>query len=222
MLYESLGYVFKSEDALLQALTHKSSKKGPNNERLEFLGDAVFDLIVGEYLFFKYPKSDEGELSKLRASLVSENSLAKLANDCELGHYLFLSAAEEHNNGRKKPSILADAFEAIVGAIFLESGFEAVKKSSLFVLEKCYKDVDLWALVNDYKTRLQELTQGRFGKMPTYEFISSCGPDHKKEFEMAVCLDESEIARGHSTTKKKAEQLAAKKAIKLLFNEGSN
>ena len=133
---DKLGYKFNNKQLLVEALTHKSYKKPYNNERLEFLGDAVLDLVVGEYLFFKFPNANEGELSKMRASLVNEGGFARLAKEIDLGKYIFISNAEENNNGRNKPSLLSNAFEAVMGAVYLESGLEKVREIILNLLEK--------------------------------------------------------------------------------------
>ncbi|CUU77535.1 ribonuclease III [Campylobacter hyointestinalis] len=208
-----VGYEFKNKELLKEALTHKSMKTGCNNERLEFLGDAVLDLIVGEYLFSKFEHTDEGNLSKLRAALVNEKSFAKLSNSINLGEFLYLSTAEENNNGRNKPSLLSDALEALMGAIYLESGLEKVKEIFTKLLEKEYQNIDLKSLGKDYKTTLQEITQARFGVTPKYELVSSSGPDHKKVFEMAVYLEGKELARSFGPSKKEAEQSAALKVL---------
>lgn len=208
-----VGYKFKNKELLKEALTHKSMKTSCNNERLEFLGDAVLDLIVGEYLFFKFNHTDEGNLSKLRAALVNEKSFANLSSSINLGEFLYLSTAEENNNGRNKPSLLSDALEALMGAIYLESGLEKVKEIFTKLLEKEYKNIDLKSLGKDYKTALQEITQARFGVTPKYELVSSSGPDHKKVFEMAVYLDGKELARSFGSSKKEAEQSAALKVL---------
>lgn len=208
-----VGYEFKNKELLKEALTHKSMKTGCNNERLEFLGDAVLDLIVGEYLFSKFEHTDEGNLSKLRAALVNEKSFAKLSSSINLGEFLYLSTAEENNNGRNKPSLLSDALEALMGAIYLESGLEKVKEIFTKLLEKEYQNIDLKSLGKDYKTTLQEITQARFGVTPKYELVSSSGPDHKKVFEMAVYLEGKELARSFGPSKKEAEQSAALKVL---------
>ncbi len=213
---EKLGYAFKNRNLLIEALTHKSYKKPYNNERLEFLGDAVLDLVIGEYLFFKFPNANEGELSKMRASLVNEDGFARLANELELGKYIFISAAEENNNGRNKPSLLSNAFEAVMGAIYLESGLDEVKKITLKLLEKIYPKIDLNTLFKDYKTTLQELTQAKYGITPEYKLISSYGPDHKKEFEVAVLLQGEMLSSAKGKSKKAAQQEAAKKALEIL------
>ncbi len=215
-LEKRLNYTFKDKQLIIEALTHKSYKKPYNNERLEFLGDAVLDLIVGEYLFNKFPNSNEGFLSKIRASLVNESGFTLLAQTIDLGSYIFLSPAEENNNGRKKPSLLSNAFEAIVGAIYLEGGLQAAKKIAVALLEEAYPQIDLQSLSKDYKTALQELTQATHGVTPSYELLSSCGPDHKKEFEIAVILDNTTIATAKGKSKKEAQQKAAQIALETL------
>jgi len=218
-LEKELGYKFKGEKLIIEALTHKSYKQPYDNERLEFLGDAVLDLIVGEYLFNKFPKSDEGKLSKIRASLVNESGFDMLARSINLGEYIYLSNAEENNGGREKSSLLSNAFEAIIGAIYLESGLKVVEKIAISLIEKNHQDISLDSLFKDFKTALQELTQARFGKIPEYEVIASRGPDHKKEFEVAVIIEEKEYARAIGKSKKIAQQEAAQIAVELLKGE---
>lgn len=215
-LEEKLGYKFKDEKLLKTALTHKSVKGGANNERLEFLGDAVMDLVIGDYLFHKFSRLSEGDLSKLRAALVNEKSFAELAKYLNLSQLINISPAEEHNGGRLKASILSDAFEALMGAIYLESGFDAVRAASLKAFERCYPDINFDRMVKDYKTALQELTQARFAEIPKYVLVGSKGPDHKKEFEIALILNEREISRAAGKSKKEAEQKAAKTALEIL------
>jgi len=212
-LEKRLNYTFENKQLIIEALTHKSYKKPYNNERLEFLGDAVLDLIVGEYLFYKFPKSDEGILSKIRASLVNESGFTVLAKKINLGEYIFLSLAEENNNGRDKPSLLSNAFEAVIGAIYLEAGLKVVQDISILLLEECHPKIDLKSLSKDYKTALQELTQATHGVTPSYEMIGSSGPDHKKEFEIAIVLNSETIATGKGKSKKDAQQKAAKIAL---------
>ena len=168
-----------------QALTH-SSASADNYERLEFLGDAVLDLIVGEYLYHEFTEVAEGELSKLRASLVNEKSFEKLARLLHLGEYIYISLAEENNNGREKPSLLSNAFEAIIGALYLEAGLEKAKNLAIALLEEAYPKIDMDAIFRDHKTTLQELTQAHYGVTPEYRLVRSFGPDHKKEFEALV------------------------------------
>ena len=212
-LEKCLDYQFKNKDLIIEALTHKSYKKPYNNERLEFLGDAVLNLIVGEYLFKKFPKSNEGELSKIRASLVNETGFTRLANQIKLGDYIFISNAEERNKGRTKASILSDAFEAIMGAIYLESGLEVLKPIILNLLERSYDKINLDVLFSDYKTDLQEVTQAQFGTIPEYKIEGSYGPDHKKEFEISIWIDGKCYGKAIGKSKKLAQQAVAKIAI---------
>jgi len=215
-LEERLGYVFENKQLIIEALTHKSHKQPYNNERLEFLGDAVLDLIVGEYLYMKFPSEDEGVLSKIRASLVNESGFARLAGVIGLGDYMYLSLAEESNEGRTKPSLLSNAFEALMGAIYLESGLKQCQEITITLLEQTYPKIDLNTLSKDFKTALQELTQATHGVTPVYVLIDSFGPDHKKEFEISVELMDEEIAKAKGKSKKEAQQKAAQKALKIL------
>ncbi|MFA6789281.1 MAG: ribonuclease III [Arcobacteraceae bacterium] len=215
-LEKCLGYQFKDKNLIVEALTHKSYKKPYNNERLEFLGDAVLNLIVGEYLYNKFPKSNEGELSKIRASLVNETGFTKLANDIHLGDYIYISVAEERNNGRIKASILSDAFEAIMGAIYLESGLNNLKPIMLQILENSYDKINLDVLFSDYKTALQEITQSMFGTIPEYKLEKSYGPDHQKEFEVSIWIDDKNYGSAKGKSKKLAQQAVAKIALEQL------
>ena len=221
-LERALGYKFKDEKLIIEALTHKSYKQPYDNERLEFLGDAVLDLIVGEYLFKKFSDFDEGKLSKIRASLVNETGFDKLARYLNLGKYIYLSNAEENNGGREKPSLLSNAFEAVMGAIYLESGLSIVNDIAIKLIEENHKDISLDSLFRDFKTTLQELTQARFGTTPEYKVIASRGPDHLKEFEVAVFIENKEYARALGKSKKIAQQEAARVAIEMLKKEDSN
>ncbi len=216
-LERQLGYVFNDKQLIIEALTHRSFKKPYNNERLEFLGDAVLDLIVGEYLYNKFKDSDEGTLSKIRASLVNESGFALLAKILNLGKYIYLSLAEENNEGRTKPSLLSNAFEAIIGAIYIEGGLETARKIVIKLLEECYPTIDLQTLSKDYKTALQELTQAKYGVTPDYELVRAFGPDHKKEFEISLTLNGKEIATAQGKSKKEAQQKAAKSALDILL-----
>jgi len=218
-LEDALNYSFKNENLITEALTHKSYKKPYNNERLEFLGDAVLDLIVGEYLFKKFEKEDEGILSKIRASLVNEKGFTKLAQNINLGDSIFISLAEENNGGRTKPSLLSNAFEAVIGAIYLESGLVIASKIVVELIEKSYDNIDLNSLSKDFKTALQELTQADFGETPNYKMIRAFGPDHKKEFEIAVELQNRIISSAIGRSKKEAQQRAANIALKKLKGE---
>ena len=220
-LQEKLGYKFKNPTHLKIALTHKSAKNGHNNERLEFLGDAVMDLIVGEYLFKKF-SSDEGDLSKLRAALVNESSFSKFAKFLGIGENLNMSLSEERNGGREKPSLLSDAFEAIMGAVYLESGLQNTARIATAILEILYPRISFNELVKDYKTALQELTQAKFGVTPEYILLGSSGPDHKKSFEMAALVGGRRLSSAVGASKKEAEQKCAQIAIELLQNGSSH
>lgn len=218
-LQKRLGYQFKDQDLIIEALTHKSSKQPYNNERLEFLGDAVLDLIVGEYLYHEFTEVAEGELSKLRASLVNEKSFEKLARLLHLGEYIYISLAEENNNGREKPSLLSNAFEAILGALYLEAGLEKAKNLAIALLEEAYPKIDMDAIFRDHKTTLQELTQAHFGMTPEYRLVRSFGPDHKKEFEIAVSVRGRDLSVASGKSKKEAQQKAAMLALDILKKE---
>jgi len=218
-LEKDLGYEFKDKKLIIEALTHKSYKQPYDNERLEFLGDAVLDLVVGEYLFKKFKTSDEGNLSKIRASLVNETGFDKLARALRLGDYILLSNAEDNNGGREKSSLLSNAFEAIMGAIYLEAGLQKVEEIAIRLIEENHKEISLDSLFRDFKTTLQELTQARFGITPEYKVIASRGPDHKKEFEVGVFIEGKEYARANGKSKKIAQQEAAQEAVAMLKKE---
>jgi len=218
-LEKTLGYTFKNKKLIIEALTHKSYKQPYDNERLEFLGDAVLDLIVGEYLFNKFKKSDEGKLSKIRASLVNETGFDKLARSLNLGDYIYLSNAEQNNGGREKSSLLSNAFEAVIGAIYLEAGLSKAQNIAIDLIEKNHEEISLDYLFRDFKTTLQELTQARFGITPEYKVVASRGPDHKKEFEVAVFIEDREYARASGKSKKIAQQESAQVAVEMLKKE---
>lgn len=215
-LEKRLDYPFENKNLIIEALTHKSYKKPYNNERLEFLGDAVLDLIVGEYLFHKFPHVPEGDLSKLRASLVNEKGFERLANILNLGECIFISTAEENNKGRQKPSLLSNAFEAVIGALYLEAGLPKVHDFVIPLLEEAYPRIDMESIFKDFKTTLQEFTQAHQGITPEYKLESSFGPDHKKEFEVSVNIHGTQISIASGRSKKEAQQNAAKIALKRL------
>ncbi|MFK5938656.1 MAG: ribonuclease III [Sulfurimonas sp.] len=215
-LEKKLNYQFEDKKLIIEALTHKSYKQPYDNERLEFLGDAVMDLVVGEYLFKKFNTSDEGQLSKIRASLVSETGFTKLAKVLQLGNYILLSNAEENNGGREKSSLLSNAFEALMGAIYLEAGLKKVEQISIKLIEDNYEEISLDSLFRDFKTTLQELTQARYGETPEYKVMASRGPDHLKEFELGVFIQGKEYARAIGKSKKIAQQIAAEIAVNIL------
>lgn len=208
-LEKNISYNFKDQDLLLKALTHKSCNKKFNNERLEFLGDAVLDLLVGEYLFCKFPQSSEGALSKMRSSIVNEKGFMILAQEIDLGKYLYVSLGEEQNNGRKKPSILSNAFEALMGAIYLDSNLDEVKTIIYKLLNEVYPEMDFDSLFKDYKTAVQEITQAKFFETPEYILTNEWGPDHNKEFEITLFIQGKEYAKACGVSKKVAQQKCA-------------
>jgi len=218
-LQKRLDYQFKDQNLIIEALTHKSFKKPYNNERLEFLGDAVLDLIVGEYLYSKFTNIPEGDLSKLRASLVNEKGFELLARLLNLGECIYLSGAEENNLGREKASLLSDTFEAVMGALYLEAGIEKTRSFVVPLLETAHPKIDLDTIFKDYKTTLQEFTQAHQGITPEYIMERSFGPDHKKEFEISVNIYGEQISIAKGKSKKEAQQNAAKIALSILTKE---
>ncbi len=213
---KKIGFRFKDRRYLLQALTHSSYtnerkiRKIPDNERLEFLGDAVLELVASHDIFLKNPAMSEGEMSKLRASLVCEPALAYCAREISLGRYLFLGKGEMAMGGAERDSILSDAFEAVIGAIYLDSGFTNAKE---FILKYALNDAETKKLFYDSKTILQEIVQAKGQGKVRYEIIEESGPDHSKCFVVkAISLDGLETM-GKGKTKKAAEQQAAYKAI---------
>ena len=213
---KKIGFRFKDRRYLLQALTHSSYanerkiRKIPDNERLEFLGDAVLELVASHDIFLKNPAMSEGEMSKLRASLVCEPALAYCAREISLGRYLFLGKGEMAMGGAERDSILSDAFEAVIGAIYLDSGFTNAKE---FILKYALNDAETKKLFYDSKTILQEIVQAKGPGKVRYEIIEESGPDHSKCFVVkAISLDGLETM-GKGKTKKAAEQQAAYKAI---------
>jgi len=217
-----IGYFFKDKALLRQALTHRSfvsETEGEelDNENLEFLGDAVLELIISDMLFRQFSDSfREGDLTKMRAYLVSEPRLVDRAKALDLGSGLRLSRGEEKSGGRNRPSILADAFEAVTGAIYLDGGFEAVSSFLRDQFGSLVESAPGKGLLIDYKSRLQELTQKRFHFIPTYKLIDVSGPEHNRFFRVGLFLEERQISHGSGRTKKEAEQQAAKAAIRNL------
>ncbi len=214
-----LGYRFIRQELLEQALTHRShandNRSGVDNEKLEFLGDAVLDLIVGHLLMDEYPSMSEGELSVTRAQVVSEAGLSELAADLGLGEFLRLGRGEERTGGRQKPSLLADAFEAVVAAVYLDGGFDAARALVRRLLARSLAAIDSTGF-HDFKTRLQESAQAKLKATPEYRVVGEAGPDHDKTFEIAVFIKDREWARSTGKSKKEAEQRAAAMAAFLL------
>lgn len=209
---ERIGYHFKNEKLLLQALTHSSYAnehhlgRNKSNERLEFLGDAVLEVISSEFLFQEYPDYTEGELSKMRASMVCEPTLAFCTRDLELGEYLLLGKGEEQTGGRQRKSILSDALEAVIGAVYLDGGFTNAKE---FVFRFVLNDLEHKQLFYDSKTILQEMVQGKTDGELTYKLLSEEGPDHDKKFVVQAMIGTVSYGKGAGRTKKSAEQEAA-------------
>ena len=216
-LENELGYTFQNPALLDRALTHSSYANERealgDNERLEFLGDSVLGFITAEYLFSEHKGVPEGELTRLRAYAVCEKSLDVYAREIGLGDYLLLGKGEERTGGRERASVLSDAFEAVIAAIYLDGGMEAAKK---FVLRFVHPYVEAKPVFKDYKTMLQEVTQKNPGETLEYVLVSESGPDHDKHFEVEVHLNSNVIGRGSGPSKKKAEQDAAREAIALM------
>lgn len=217
---QKIRYEFNDTNLLDQAFSHSSyvreSKDDSlmDNERLEFLGDAFFDAIIGECLYKMHPQAEEGKLSKMRAALVCEESLANVAGRLELAEYLLLGYGEEKNGGRNRASILADATEAIVGAIYLDGGYEEAKRFVTYAFEKELNDARKGKIVNrDFKSRLQEALQAQGIQDIKYILEKEEGPDHEKIFTVKLEVGGREISRGTGKSKKSAEQDAAKNAI---------
>ncbi|MBC7357643.1 MAG: ribonuclease III [Desulfacinum sp.] len=226
-LTDALEHRFRDPSLLRQALVHRSyahenpEKAAGDNERLEFLGDAVLSVTMAHLLVERFPDLNEGDLSRLRASLVNERRLAQVGRAMGLGRLLLLGKGEEQSGGRRKPSLIADAVEAVLGAVYLDGGLEAafrvVRKFLGPLLEEEAEAADpLRTLDKDFKTRLQEITQARFRRTPAYAVEGEDGPDHDKTFHVAVTLDDEILARGTGKSKKAAEQDAARKAVERL------
>ena len=223
-LEEKLGYEFKDREYLKLALTHSSygnevmlkTAHGKNNERLEFLGDAVLELVSSEFLYTEYSHIPEGELSKLRASLVSEAPLADCARTIELDKYILLGRGEKQNHGEQRDSILSDAYEAVIGAIYLDGGIDEAKK---FVRRYVLADIEHKKRFYDAKTELQVIVQERFQCTPEYVVINESGPAHEKEFTLSCRIKGEEYGVGVGRSKKAAQQQAAYMAIMKLEEE---
>ena len=220
-LEERLGYSFRNRALLETALTHSSYANENRasgivcNERLEFLGDSVLGVTVADFLYRHFPDMPEGRMTRLRAELVCEQSLHRVALELHLGDYLRLGKGEEHNGGRGRASILSDAVEAVIAAMYLDAGMETAAE----FIHRCLLD-DVRAIetptFTDYKTSLQELVQRHSGQVLSYELVGEEGPDHAKTFRVQVCLNGDPIGRGTGRTKKEAEQAAAANALEAL------
>ena len=212
-----IGYAFNNSELLKLALTHSSfaneRNHTNNNERLEFLGDSILGFVTAEYLYGKLPGHPEGELTKIRANTVCEKALAKFADEIALGEELKLGRGEALTGGRERPSILSDAFEAVIAAIYLDGGMTEAKKFVLRFVSNAETDI---SSVTDYKTMLQEVIQKNPDEHLRYELVAERGPDHYKTFTVEVYLNSNCIGTGEDHSKKKAEQAAAKEALKLM------
>ena len=220
-LQDKIGYQFNNVSLLKEALTHSSYANEHRlqniryNERLEFLGDAVLSIVVSDYIFKNCPELPEGELTKLRASLVCEKSLYEFAKKIDLGNYLLLSKGERNNGGADRPSILSDAFEALIAAIYIDGGMKSVSKHILnFVIPEIKNSKK--KRINDYKTTLQEIIQKNPGEQLEYVLVNESGPDHNKHFVVEVHLNSNVIGKGGGRSKKEAEQQAAREALELM------
>ena len=219
----AIGYRFKNIQLLQNALTHSSyaNERWHNsllsNERLEFLGDSVLGMLVADYLYRTFPNRPEGELTRMRADMVCEHTLAEVANRIGLGSHLMLGHGEERLGGRSRESILADATESVIAACFLDGGLEAAAQ---FVQKYILVEVPVTRLNNvDYKTALQELVQQKKNQTLSYALIGQSGPDHDKQFQVEVSLNGVPVGMGIGRSKKRAEQMAAKAAVEKLFPE---
>ncbi|MBM7613627.1 ribonuclease III [Alkaliphilus hydrothermalis] len=217
---KKIGYRFNDVNLMMEALTHSSyaneskNKKHPYNERLEFLGDSVLSIIISDYIFHKYTHLPEGELTKVRANVVCEASLATGANKVGLGEFIMLGKGEDISGGRRRASILADAFEATIGAIYIDGGLEMARRFVLDNLEDLIELAGNGELFKDYKTHLQELLQSKTTDKIFYKVINEIGPDHDKTFEVEVWAGNQMLGTGEGKSKKEAEQNAAQVAFK--------
>ena len=224
-LEERLGYTFQNRRLLENALTHSSyanenkAKGESSNERLEFLGDSVLGMVVADHLYRNHPDMPEGELTRTRAALVCEESLVEVAGQLELGQYLKLGRGEDAGGGRQRPSIQADAVEAVIAAVYLDGGIGSARKLiTRFILTNNRREQE--GVIRDFKTALQELVQRESGQVLTYHLLGESGPDHAKVFSVAVELNGKPLGAGEGRSKKEAEQAAAKAAVEKLTGQG--
>lgn len=225
----ALGYTFRDKALLKEALSHRSwaseaehigGRPHPSNERLEFLGDAVLQMVATDYMFRKYRNLREGELAKARASVVSSASLAEVATHLGLGRYVLLGRGERASGGREKPSILSDAVEALIGAVYLDGGWEAASAVVMSIFKERLDEAALGPGAGDYKTRLQELALASGRGLPEYR-VSEEGPDHAKRFFAEVLIGGEPLGSGEGRSKKQAEQSAAKEALKGIVEDST-
>lgn len=219
-LEEKIEYKFKNIGLLVEAVTHSSykgdGKSERDNERLEFLGDAVIELVVSEGLYNFFTGLDEGRLTKIRSGIVNRKSLGKVAKELNFGKYILLGEGEIKSNGRRNSTILSNMFEAVIGAVFLDSDYETVKKVVADLLLRDFSKFNISETVEKYKNRLQEITQKKFHIVPKYVLREQKGPDHDLTFVIDVFLEDKKFGDGKGKSKKKAEEAAAKSAYKKL------
>ena len=216
-----ISYNFKNKQYILEALTHSSysneNKSYAFNERLEFLGDSVLGIIISDYLFKNETELPEGELTKLRANIVCEESLSEVSKKIELGTHMLLGKGEEATGGRERVSILADAVEAVIAAIYLDGGIESARKFVLTQMDEIIQDSIKGRIFRDYKTHLQEVIQSQGETNIIYDLVEEIGPDHNKKFIMQVKLNDEVLGTGEGKSKKEAEQSAAKQALRRMM-----
>lgn len=218
-LHKTLRYRFEDVGLLRRALTHRSAD-GPNNERLEFLGDAVLDFFISEAVYDACPDASEGDLSKLRASLVKDTTLAAIASELGMGMHLILGGGERKTGGHRRKSILADALEAVFGAVYLDKGYDAARAIIADVYASRLADLPDLDDLRDPKTRLQEWLQARRLGLPVYDLVNVSGKDHRQTFEVSCTVAErSMVTNGESTTRRKAEQKAAAHMLERLVGD---
>lgn len=219
-LEEALGYRFRNRSLLAEALLHPSRanempERSGDNQRLEFFGDAILDFLVSQLLFLGFPAAREGELTKMRAALVDEANLARVAVELDLGTHLSLGRGEEKSGGREKRSILADACEALLAAVYLDGGSVAARRvvAKFFAVDGAMAG---GTVTRDYKTELQEYAQSRLATAPSYELVAAEGPDHARSYTVRVLLDGATVGEGRGSSKKEAQQAAAREALAAL------
>ncbi len=218
-----IGYYFQDKDLLELSLTHRSFVRAgnahlPSNERLEFLGDSVLGLVIAHQLYRDYPRMSEGDLTKTKALLVNETTLTQIAREAGLNRYIKLSSEEEKAGGRELPSIISDAFESVIGAVFLDGGPDAARRVVLRLIYAHKESIISDSSQRNYKGDLLECTQARGEGMPRYDVISESGPDHEKEFRVVVMINGRKAGEGRGLSKKEAEQRAACKALEYYEN----
>ncbi len=224
---EATGHRFSDRNILLEGLTHRSfanenARFAPDNDRMEFLGDAVLDLVIGEYLYRRYPELDSGAMTKLRASLVNEGQLAAIARDIDLGNLILLGVGEEKTGGEDKPSILADSFEALLGALYLDGGLSVVSE---FLEKRMFPRVERHRknlVERDPKSLLQEVCAKQYKTLPVYDRVERLGPDHDTRYVVECRIEDRVYACGEGRSVKQAEQAAAKATLERIHREEEN